>query len=327
MQASVANVRWAGLVLALVAALAAAQPPTAEAGASANIRRAPGDSAAFTLQGTNGYSLYFKSEKRVLTIIVSRGRPAQPTISPRGKLVPRQSGPSSESTYIVHGVHRDPSQIEADLGPAGHVSLVFQPSGEKRVTRIDLDSKSERCVGAARVERRLGSFVGSVSFSGEDGYTSAEATSVPGTVGTSPFRNCTTLRAQSSKAPARRATAPRAKVAFFTVSGEASFIADRDESDAHFYALDSEELSPGFFVLRTATAAGGTGLFKIGRSGLTASLNPPAPFAGEGTYRDPPTGPPAWSGDLSVEFPGRVEPLTGPGMEKPRLGSFGFPFS
>jgi hypothetical protein len=322
-QVSGGSLRWAGMVLALVATLAAAvQPPAAEAGASANIRRTPGDTAAFTLQGTNGYSLYFKSEKRMLTIVASRGRPGQPTISPDGRLVPRRSGSSSESIYVVHGLDRDPSRIEADLGPVGSLSLVFQPSGEKRVTKIDLDSKSEKCIGAARVDRRLGSFVGTVSFRGENGYTTAAATSVPGTVGTSPFRNCTTLRRRPGGAAAGLATASAGQGAFLTVSGEVSFIANRDKRSAHFYALGSDELSPGFFVLRTATANARSGRFALSRTGLRANLKPPAPFSGTGAYRDPPTGPATWSGNLSVEFPGFVEPLTGPGMTKPRLGQF-----
>ncbi|HSC21096.1 MAG TPA: hypothetical protein VLC07_05155, partial [Solirubrobacterales bacterium] len=68
-----------------IAVLAAALPATAAADASSNIRRSPGDSAAFTLPGSNGYSLYFKSEQGVLTIIASRRRPAQATIAAGGK--------------------------------------------------------------------------------------------------------------------------------------------------------------------------------------------------------------------------------------------------
>jgi hypothetical protein len=314
--------RRAGLVLALGAAVAAALPASAGAGASANIRRSPGDSGAFTLQASNGYSLYFKSEKRILTVVASRQRPGQPTISPRGRLLPARPGAGSESTYVVRGLSRDPSVIEADLGPAGLVSLVFQPSGEKKVTHVDLDSKSEKCTGATRVTRRLGSFVGTVSFRGENGYTSAEATTVPGTVGTSAFRNCTTLR-RPGQPPARKPAPPTPQDAIFSVSGEASFAANRDREDAFFYAFDAAELAPGFFVVRSATARGGAGLFALGRDGLGATLSPPAPFSGSGVYRDPAGGPPSWGGNLSVEYPGVIQPLTGPGMTDPRLRLLG----
>jgi opacity protein-like surface antigen len=302
----------AGLLVAV--ALAAAMPAAAMADASANIRRSPGPSAAFTLAGSDGYSLYFKSEKGQLTIVASQGRPAQPTISNGGKLLPARTGSSSESTYVVHGVSRDPSAIEADLGSAGSVSLTFQPSGEKKVTMIDLSGKSERCIGAAKVVRRLGSFVGSVSFHGENGYTTAEAVSVPGSVGTSTFRNCTHLpkRPASGKAASEPA-------AFIVVDGETPLLAFRDSGRASFAAFESEELEEGLFVFRSATAVGAPSLFSFRPDTPRASLRPPAPVSGTGIYRDSPSAPPTWSGDLSVSFPGVRQPLTGQGAGKASL--------
>ncbi|MGN6586159.1 MAG: hypothetical protein ACTHKT_01645 [Solirubrobacterales bacterium] len=305
----------------LLAAIATARALASDE-AGANIRRSPGDSAAFTLAGSNGYSLYFKSEKGALTIVASRHRPAQPTISPTGKLVPGNRGSSSESTYMMQGVPHDPATISADLGKLGNVSLAFQPSGEKKVTWVDLGSKSEKCIGATKIVRRLGNFVGSVSFRGENGYTEAEALTVPGTVGTSPFRNCTTLHRRGARASAaRRPAAPEAE-AFLSVPGEASLLASRDSGEAHFFAAGSELLESDLTVLRTATAAGGHGLFSFLPDGSRATVNPPAPFSGAATYRDPRGGSPRLTGDLSVEFPGLVQPLTGAGMLKPDLRLF-----
>lgn len=315
--------RWKALAPAMLilASLAATPPAVASDEASSNIRRAPGDSAAFTLAGSNGYSLYFKSEKRMLTIIASRRRPAQPTISPDGRMIPANTGATSQSTYVVHGVSRDPSQINADLGPAGKVSLVFRPSGKKRVTLVDLSSKDETCTGATKVVRRLGSFVGSVSFHGENGYTTAEATSVRGTVGTSPFRNCTTVRRRPAERPAKGADERRAD-AFFSVSGARSFSAFRDPEESRFYALAGAAIGPELFVLRSATAVARPDRFSFGADGLRAGLRPPAPFSGTATYEDPRSAPPRWRGDLSVSFPGVVLPLTGEDMAKPRLMTY-----
>jgi hypothetical protein len=314
------------LLPALVTARALASTPAGpllpsdEAGA--NIRRSPGDSGAFTLRGTNGYSLYFKSEKGMLTVIASRRRPAQATISPRGKLVPANLGSSSESTYVTRGVPRDPATISADLGKLGSVSLAFQPSGERKVTWVDLGAKSEKCIGATKVVRRLGTFIGSVSFRGENGYTEAEALSVPGTVGTSPFRNCTTVRRDRAGASAASRHARIKTEAFLTVGGDASLLAARDSEKTHFFALDSELLEPELAVLRSARAASRPDLFSFSPNGLWASVEPPAPFSGTATYRDSPGGLPSWSGDLSVEFPGFVQPLSGAGITKPRLRLF-----
>jgi hypothetical protein len=314
----------AGLAAPLLCALAlllAAQPATAtEAGA--NIRRSPGESAAFTLAGTNGYTLHFTSEKGLLEIVVSQERPAQATISPTGKLIPADtSGNTRESIYFLRGVSRDLSTISADLGPAGSVDLVFQPSGEREVTRFNLHGKSEKCVGAAKVVRRLGSFVGSVSFHGENGYTSAAATSVPGTIGTSPFRNCTTLpRHQGRDEAEEPARSP--EEAFLSATGTVSFLALHNAEESRFNALSGETLGPDMSVLRVVTAVAGPRLFSYDRDGGRAAVRPPAPFSGSARYRASRGGTPTWTGNLSVDFPRVVQPLTEPGSDV-RLKIFG----
>ena len=298
--------------------MAAVVPAAASAEASSNIRRSPGDSAAFTLGGSNGYSLYFKSEKGLLTIIASQRRPTQPTIAASGKLVPGRVGSATESTYTVRGVSRDPRTIDADLGAAGKVSLSFQPSGKRKVTPIDLSDKTEKCIGAAKIVRRLGSFVGSVSFHGENGYTDAEAVSVPGTFGTSTFRNCS----QAPEHPPAEEELPD-RPTVLSVNGEVGFFGLRDADESRFFAFMSEELGSGLSVFRLATAVAEPSLFSATRDGRRARLRPPAPFSGTGIYADTAAAAPTWSGDLSVSFPGVQKPLTGEGFFKPllRLGS------
>jgi len=301
-----------GLLAAM--ALGVAVPATASAEASSNIRRSPGESAAFTLTGSNGYSLYFKSEKGQLTVIASRLRPAQATIAPSGKLVPARVAPASESTYLFRGVARDPATIEADLGPLGKVSLSFEPSGKKKVTMIDLSDKTEKCIGATKVVRRLGAFVGSVSFHGENGYTTAEGVRVPGTVGTSTFRNCSQLPKHS---PEEEVLPERPTV--LGVGGKAALFALRDAEAARFTAFEAEDLGGEVSVFRVATAVSKPSLFTFSPDGSRASVRPPAPFSGTGVYRDTAAGSPTWSGDLSVSFPGVQRPLTGDGFVKPVL--------
>lgn len=290
-------------------------PSAASASASANIRKSPGPSATFTLAGTNGYTLYFKSEKGQLTIIASRRQPTQATVATDGTLVPGRLGSASESTYVYFGVSEDPRTIAADLGAFGKVSLSFQPSGAKKVTAVDLSEKTEKCIGATKVVRRLGSFVGSVSFHAENGYTAAEATSVPGTFGTSPFRSCSSI---PKHAPEEDEVLPE-RPTFLAVSGPAAFFALRDSDASRFTAFENEGLGDGFSVFRLATAVGAPSLFSSRPNGLRARVRPPAPFSGSGAYSDTAGGSPTWSGDLSVSFPGVQRPLTGDGFVKPML--------
>lgn len=311
---------WLLVVALFVGSLAAAAPAL---GASANIRKAPGESAAFTLAGTNGYSLHFKSEKGVLTIIAAQGRPAQSTITPDGRVVPAKLlDTSSESTYTLAGVSRDLTTIDADLGRVGRVSLVFQPSGEKKVNGFDLSSKSEHCVGATKVVRRLGTFVGSVSFQGENGYTSAEATSVPGSIGTSPFRNCSTIRKPTHHGSKDTVSTPTVE-AFLAAFGHGAFIASRASDEARFAAIGFANLGPALSVFREASASGPPDLFGYKCNAMRASVRPLAPFAGTAVFQDSRHGPPTWSGDLSVSFPGAVTPLTGDLVERSFLKAYG----
>jgi hypothetical protein len=299
----------------LVSALAAAAAPTAaDAAGEANsgFRHPPGESAAFTLAGSNGYTLNFKSEGGMLAVVVSRGRPPAPTISADGRLLPPARSGAVATYEIPTGP--DPRRIEADLGALGHLDLSFQPSGRREVNRVDLESKTEHCVGAARVVRRLGSFVGSVSFSGEDGYTSVEATSAPGSVGVSPFRNCSTLPGEEGKNRGHEPSAwmtvmDRAGVAFTAITGP---------DGALFSATAFSTPAPGVGAFRVAYARGPAGDFSLldgGRRG--ASLRPSSPFSGSGTYRPGAgSGHGSFAGSLTVEFPGETLAVRG----TPRLG-------
>jgi len=308
------------IALALaVAALAAAPGKALGHGANANLRHSPPPSGEFSVAASNGYTITVKSERELVTVNVSRERLATATIAADGRLVPRNKGNYTESIYASRGTPRDPSRIEADLGPFGRIAVDFQPTGAKRVTTVDLSDKSERCVGATRITRHLGTFTGTISFTAENGYTTVEQTSAPGTVGTSPFRNCHTR--SDHRPPARAAAGEVPRVAAFNVFGSDApgFFAYGDRRSATFNAIWGEMIDGVVSVLRIAHASAGGSSFTYDESGASAALKPPAPFAGSGRFRDDPGEPPSWNGDLSVEFPGLEMPLTGAAFGSPKL--------
>jgi hypothetical protein len=302
------------LLAALLGACAAmALPPAgALADAGANLRHAPPESAAFTVAGSNGYSIYVRKQRGQVEAIVSRKRPPMPTIAPDGRLLPANRGDVAADTYFTTAASTDPNTIEADLGALGRIAVSFQPSGRRRVTRVDLSGKSERCVGATKIVRRLGTFTGTISFHGENGYTSVDLESAPGSVGTSPFRNCTT-RPDTLPHPGHPAKRPTE--ASLWLSGKTAVVlsAFGSPQGARFFAIAADGLDGSLTEVRTAQAVGPASEFRFHLDGSGATLRPAGPFSGTGVYRDGAHSPPSWRGGLAVEFPGATVPLTGPG--------------
>ena len=311
---------------AVWAALAVLLPGVAAAGeASANLRHTPPESAAFTVAGSDGYRVNVKSERGQVTVVVSRQRPPMATFSAAGRLIPPNRGDYTASTYWARATSEDPSTIDADLGPVGRISVAFHPDGRSHATTVDLSGKTEGCVGATKIVRRLGTFVGTISFHGENGYTAVDLTSAPGSVGVSPFRNCSTRvdhRPGAGTPPKGRTSVSLAldgagdAPSFYA---SAAFYAFDAAGPPAFIAISAEALDSETFVFRGAHAVGRPSGFLLddGASGLR--IAPPAPFFGTATYRDGPHSPPSWKGDLAVEFPGLRLPLTGPDFRDPKL--------
>jgi hypothetical protein len=280
-------------------------------------RKQPGTSAEFTASGTNGYSLDVKSERGAVTVVAADQGPPVVTISALGDIRPANKGNVAASTYITRDSSRDPNVIEADLAPLGKISVAFQPSGETRVTRVDLKDKSTKCVGAERIVRRLGTFAGTIEFQGENGYTTVDLPSAEGTVGTSLFRNCTT---KINHRGGGAQTSSSGEPVFLTaMNGSAStFMASTcglyvKGSFACFSVVSPEFLSKDLVVVRSAKAVAGKGSFAFDDALSSATVTPPAPFSGRGSFSKGPEGSSSsWTGSLSAAFPGATVSLAGP---------------
>jgi hypothetical protein len=270
-------------------------------------------SANLVLAGSGGYTLYLEKERGVVSITVSRSAPAEPTIDASGGIGLPAGGYTSQSTYATSDPGGSLRQIHADLGPLGSVSLVFRPSGEKKVTRLGTRLQGLDCAAEKKVVRRLGTFEGLVVFHGEDGYTDAERSVIPGSIGTTVSGDCEPV---AHTDPVREGSADTE--AFLSVDRGALFVASRSPHGVYFAALGGEEIAPGVSVARTATVAAPKEAFRFAGDGTRATVSPPAPFGGTASFDDS-SGSPSWTGDLSVEFPGMVLPLGGEGPSAPRL--------
>jgi hypothetical protein len=307
-----------GLGAALVlAALAASAAPSAAAARGHSAARgagrgAPVRSASFTVRGTHGYTLNVRSERGIVTIVSAAQRPPVATISARGGVRAANGGDVTASTYYAFGSSADPRRVDPALGPLGRISVSFKPSGRTHVIRLGTTGAAWRCDGPRRIVRHLGTFVGTIRFHGENGYTRVDRARARGSVGTSPSaEGCATIEPAPGAGPGDPLTAPAALSATDARSG-VSFEATTVGATASFEASWSGSLGAGVVVSRTARAV--AGLSRFAHDGaLGAVVRPPAPFFGSASL-DLSPGPVsrAWSGNLGVEFPGQAVHLTGP---------------
>lgn len=293
-----------GTAAALLGLAAVASSATA---ASVNSAAQAPTSAAFAVRGSNGFSLDVESKGGVVTVVASERRPPVATFSRRGAPRPASTDNGAASIYRVRGSSPDPREIDVELGALGRISVSFHPSGRSRVTRLGGDTA---CVGPLRIVRRLGTFRGTVEFHGEAGYTSAVATSAPGSIGTPLPTGC----AGASRAPRRTVLS-----AVDLVAG-VRFEAATTASGTAFTATWSERLGRGMAVSRRAYAGAPRASFTFDRQLSSARVTPPAPFTGSARFADGADGEPRWTGRLRATFPGVVIPMTGPGFEV-RLGA------
>jgi hypothetical protein len=278
--------RWrrGALVLALAACVAVQASPAAAEGEPET-----GAFGAFRLKGSNGFSIF--------VLAVSR-----PQFKHGETLV--VVGRRGEAAIYFAPAKVTPTTIDADLGPLGEIAVEFMPSGPpKRV--------HARCKEGGSVTYEPGAWVGTIDFEGEEGFTRGTTGRTKAIV--SPFLDAGcggTLIGESmgSREPGARLVARSA------ANKHSIYLqANKNHQDARVYLETSiEERRPGLVVSREVA-----GYFPAGSLGFdsplrTATLAPPAPFAGHATFHRNAKAPNRWTGNLSVDFPGQAGvPLAG----------------
>jgi hypothetical protein len=244
---------------------------------------------------------------------------------------------------VVGGRHEVFAQASKTLGHGVNSAVDYNLNGPKAVdgSRVDI-----RLPGVARFDAHFvstkvgheelapseckpaattvedGYLVGSLSFRGERGFTTARATKVAATIDRTPARECRKPSPRQRQTPAESRAAEESEAGLRSVeviAGERGagigLIADRVEP------TEGEPGSPESVLIVTA-ASRSRGMrishvviaSSVPPSGFTASapgatpreatLAPPAPFSGSATFqlRTPTKG--SWTGDLAVGLPG-----------------------
>jgi hypothetical protein len=217
--------------------------------------------------------------------------------------------------------------IEASFGRLGKVSLRFLPSGVVRRVRV-----AKTCVKSRPpvVSAQLGSFVGTIRFRGEGGYTKVRADRANGGLG-DPLAIAPKLKCEAGLKSEKRQEAgvvrltasdlaPHGGIYFEAWASPLSRLAlltgpSTPQDDAYTFIVFAVEKKERMIIFRAAVAPGPAGDFVFDSALSSATVIPPVPFSGSGSFQRDADGTIAWTGDLAVALPGRGSvPLAGPGL-------------
>lgn len=198
----------------------------------------------------------------------------------------------------------DGTRVRARFGGLGLVEVSFEQEGET-VVRTPPPS----CEGAPR-RIRSGTFVGTMRFAGERGFTTIHATRASGRLKTVPEWTCRRPgRYRAGRAVASIDTEPAVLEARGGPPARRAGIRavaahEEDERDSLLFSAGCVETRPRLRIDRYAYAFSSNGSgFEFDQGLSWATLTPPPPFDGSATFtRDP--GGPRWVGSLTVDLPG-----------------------
>lgn len=260
--------------------------------------------AEFRVRGSNGYRIEVEMTNEGASL------DAQRNFGPGGE--------SQEAArYQQFAAIATMSRASANFGRVGRVSVRFNPSGRKSVFR------DPECKGGPETVR-YGTFEGTIRFEGEEGFTRFVAKKVKGEVTYTPRQVC---RFQIEVGPHHHDRPEREPVIteWFAAARDPSqgpdaytiFEASNDQENpaiAEFSAERAEsrgELS----IERTIAVNAPATAFAFDAELNSATLAPPAPFAGSATFTRIDNFATRWEGPLTVSFPGAANvPLTGRGF-------------
>jgi hypothetical protein len=247
---------------------------------------------AFTVKASHGY--------RLLAIAASQ------RLDGKGELVLFVGNRKAGATYVAPATVTG-TRIEADLGRLGEVSLDVAPSGRKKELRT--------CATPREIRFEPPTYRGSFEFHGEEGYTEATSASPADATHFFASEGCRTYGSGETFG----AGLPGARIGLNSRVGSLRLhlqaIKNNPGARTRF-EVGTREISQGIAISRSTTLWLGSGAFAYDPSLRTASLAPPAPFSGQAEFHRDASRANRWSGNLTVDLPGRSDlPLVGPAVK------------
>jgi hypothetical protein len=289
----------------------AVAPPQFRALLRAKLHMRPprhGFESRFTLKAQHGYTITVVGEGDIVVVEVSR-----PLSHGKRNLLEELLGfKQSVTAYVARGTVTE-RRIAASFGKFGKVDVRFRPKGQ-----VLESGPRRRCRGADHFTSRLGVFLGGVRFSGEGGYVAVRSHRARGRIRSPLHLDCSS---PPRRGPDRRARPVRGGPSFIPTVLAASrrhgissleLFTLRVGKTTLFAAINEESLG-SMARMRFALATAPSKKSLVYNDALTrATITPPKPFHGTGTYSAASDGATTWTGPLTVSFPGAPRlPLTG----------------
>lgn len=283
-----AGARWSKIVAIIAIALALSACLVATA--SAEGEEDTGGFGAFRLKGTNGYSI------QVFAF-------SKPHFKGGEVLVWAGNGKNSAVLYFVPAIVTA-TTIDADLGPVGDLEVQFESSGPPKRVRA-------KCKRGGSVLFEPGTWVGTIDIEGEEGFTRVKASRSKavsslffgGGCGGYSIGETFGHHVRGARLVAR-SPAPK-RTLFLQVN--------QNHRNAPVLVETSlEERRAGMVIDRELLDRYPAGSFTFDPTLRAATLAPPTPFSGSATFHRFARPVNRWTGDLSIDFPGRADvPLAG----------------
>lgn len=278
-----------GLVLAALALAFGVQATPAAAEGEPET----GAFGAFRLKGTNGYS--------ILALALSKPRFKHGEIL---ILVGRENARGFDSVFYFAPARVTPDTIEADLGSVGEISLRFESSGPPERVHAG-------CKRGGSVTYEPGAWVGEIEIAGEGGFTQVHRTRTKAIPSPSLETGCGGVgigetSGQGPDAARLIARSANRKHAVYLQANK-NHLKARVRVEASL-----EERRRGLVVSREVVRFFDAPAFSFDPDLRFATLAPPAPFSGRADFHHDAKPANQWTGNLSVDFPGRPDiPLAG----------------
>jgi hypothetical protein len=236
--------------------------------------------SAFKVAGSNGYSLL------VVGIPAHKKQPASVAIW--------VTGGHGTAIYVAPGTVSETS-MQAGFGALGEIAVTFHPSGRARQVRPACDGKP--------FSFDSGSYEGTIVFHGEERFTSAEATSARGDIGFLIDIFCPGILGATggSFLPGAQLDA---EVGTSSHGANVKVVKNRPSARAH-YEAGASEVREGVSISRFVGVIQPAGTFLFDSKVQSATLRPSPPFAGTARFHRAAVPAKRWSGDLTVDLPGR----------------------
>ena len=260
------RIRNRGLIAGLVCVAGACLAGTGTAAAASTFEHSD-----IELNGTHGYHLE----------IVGNNQPFP--FGGGGNFVgfTTHKNPHAYAAYDTGGTSTS-KRLVADFGDFGKIDLTFHP---KDVTHPPLPGP--HCHGLYKVT--FGVWKGTFKFKGENGYTRASARKLDGKY----VVNDVTCRGGRKK---------HTHVQLSAQSGGTNFTADVRKGKANAtpsFSVFDQSVVGAVYIFRTIGLRGDAKDFSYNGSYTKATVKPPSPFSGKGTYDNG-----VWTGTLQADMPG-----------------------